>query len=304
MTLPAVVCYGEVGVDNIIQVPHLPSPERAAFPTADHYQIGGAAANTAIWLAGWGVTVRLLGNALGDDDQGRRLLGWLKAFPSLDLQGLAIDPGAATPFCRILVTPDAERTILVFGYPEAAKTELRSEHLRDAAYAALDLYGGDERLAAAQAARAAGVPTVINDVVDPDHPALPLTSIAVNSAAYIRSLYPGVDPIEHARRLQTLSGGTVVTTDGADPIHVLGADGTAIRLRPPTVEARDATGAGDAFRAGLIYGLLQSWPLAKSAAFAAAAGALRVSQSEDPGNVPAATEVHTLAAGVQVRGAS
>jgi len=52
-----VFCYGELGGDNIIRLPHLPPPETAAFPTADSYHIGGAAANTAVWLAGWGVQV-------------------------------------------------------------------------------------------------------------------------------------------------------------------------------------------------------------------------------------------------------
>ena len=51
MTQYDVFCYGEIGVDNIIQVPHLPNPELATFPTSDSYHIGGAAANTAVWLA-------------------------------------------------------------------------------------------------------------------------------------------------------------------------------------------------------------------------------------------------------------
>ena len=58
-------CYGEIGVDNIIQLPHLPSPELAAFPTGDTYHIGGAAANTAVWLAKLGIATALSGNWIG-----------------------------------------------------------------------------------------------------------------------------------------------------------------------------------------------------------------------------------------------
>ena len=42
----------------------------------------------------------------------------------------------------------------------------------------------------------------------------------------------------------------------------------------PHVQAVDGTGAGDAFAAGLLYGLLAGWPLRRSARLANAAGAL------------------------------
>jgi sugar/nucleoside kinase (ribokinase family) len=296
MNQPGVVCYGEIGVDNIVRLPHLPTPELAAFPTSESYHIGGAAANTAVWLAAWGVPVRLAGNALGDDDLGRRLLAWLSQHPALDLGGLEVRPGAATPFCRILVTPDAERTILVYWYPRTPKTPLTPGMLAGARCVALDLYGGDERLAAAQAARAAGIQTVVNDVVTPDHPVLPLTDVATNSAAYIRHQFPGIDVLEHARRLQAVSGGVVVTTDGPRPVCVAGPAGQVFYVQPPRVEPVDTTGAGDAFRAGLIYGLMQDWPLEQCARWAAAAGALKVTREGAARDVPSLAEVSALAA--------
>jgi sugar/nucleoside kinase (ribokinase family) len=102
-----------LGVDNIIRLPHLPTLERAAFPQAEGYHIGGAAANSAVWLAGWDVRVGLAGNAIGRDDYGSRLLEWLGRYPALDLRYIESREDAVTPFCRIMVTPDAERTIEV-----------------------------------------------------------------------------------------------------------------------------------------------------------------------------------------------
>ncbi len=49
--------------------------------------------------------------------------------------------------------------------------------------------------------------------------------------------------------------------------------GGGIRGARP-VEAVDGTGAGDAFVAGLLHGVLDEWPLARSARLANAAGAL------------------------------
>ncbi len=294
-----VFCYGELGVDNIVRVPHLPTPEMAAFPTADSYHIGGAAANTAVWLASWGVPVRLAGNGIGRDDYGTELWEWLSAHATLDLRYVERDAHIVTPFCRILVTPDAERTIMVYWYPQTPKTALTTEMLDGARYLALDLYGGDERVAAAQVARQTATQTVVSDVIWLDHPALPLTDIVINSATYIREVFPDADVLDHARELQAVSKGVVVITDGPRPVRVLDPDGKLFSVQPPSVKPVDATGAGDAFRAGLMYGLLQGWSLPRSTAWATATGALKVQQVGAATDLPDPEAVATLAATLQ-----
>jgi sugar/nucleoside kinase (ribokinase family) len=286
--------YGEIGVDNAIRVAALPAPELAVFPSSDSYHIGGAATNVAVALAAWGVPVTLAGNAIGDDDLGRKLLGWLAAYEALDL-ALLETADHPTPFCRILVLPNGERAILVFGYPETRKTRLTAEMLSGVRYLALDLYGGAERLEAARQARAAGAQTVVGDVVWVDHPVLPLTDIATNSAAYIRQEFPGRDPVIHARALQEVSGGVIITTDGDRPVHVLARDGQELWVQPPRVPVVDATGAGDAFKAGLLYGLRQGWDLPRAVAWGVAAGALKVGRLGAGGAPAPADEVSGLA---------
>ncbi len=294
-----VFCYGELGVDNIIHVPRVPTPESAAFPSSESYRIGGAAANTAVWLAAWGVRVALAGNVIGRDEYGRALLAWLHRFPTLELRRVRPRRGVETPFCRIMVTPDGERSILVYWFSRTPKIPLTRKLLGGARFLALDLYGGEERLEAARIARLAGVRTVVGDVVSPDHPVLPFSNIVTNSAAYVRECFPGVDVERHTRALQAKSGGILVTTDGSGPVHVLNADGTVFRVRPPAVEARDATGAGDAFRAGLIFGLLRGWTLERSVCWATAAGSLKAGQPEGFG-VPGFENVDSLARTLRV----
>ena len=293
-----VFCYGEIGVDNIIQVPHLPSPELAAFPTADSYHVGGAAANTALWLARFGFDVGLSGNEVGDNWHGQLLWQALQQAPTLDLQHVPRREGARTPFCRAMVTPDGERSFLIFGYPQARKAALTTQMLDGARFLALDLYGGDERLQAARCAREAGAVTAIGDVVDPDHPALPLAGIATNSGAYIRQLFPGVDERAHAHRLQRTSRGIVVVTDGGNEIYTVDRDGTAFAVQPPVVRVVDATGAGDAFRAGLLAGLLRGQNLRQSVCWGAAAGSLKVQHAGAATTIPTLDEVAMLAAGL------
>jgi sugar/nucleoside kinase (ribokinase family) len=62
------------------------------------------------------------------------------------------------------------------------------------------------------------------------------------------------------------------------------------------VAAVDATGAGDAFVAGLLYGLLAGWPVERAARLANAAGALATT------SVGASTGVVDLAQTVALAG--
>jgi 5-dehydro-2-deoxygluconokinase len=61
----------------------------------------------------------------------------------------------------------------------------------------------------------------------------------------------------------------------------MGGDGLLVRTAADTrlltasrVEVVDGSGAGDAFAAGLIVGILEGWPLERSLRFASEVGAL------------------------------
>jgi sugar/nucleoside kinase (ribokinase family) len=221
---------------------------------------------------------------------------WLAAWRALNLRWLEGRPGSATPFCRILVLPTGERAILVFGYPQTHKTPLMAEMLEGARFLALDLYGGPERRAAAEVARRHAVPNVIGDLIWPDHDLLPLADIVTNSAAYIRQEFPGANLHEHAAALQARSGGLVLTTDGGNAVRVLDRAGASFQVSPPAVPVVDATGAGDAFKAGLLYGLYHGLDLPQAVCWAVAAGALKVGRLGAVTQPPTAVEVNTLAA--------
>jgi sugar/nucleoside kinase (ribokinase family) len=276
-------------------VKRLPDPETAVFPTGDSYHVGGAAANSGMWLAHLGVQVGLAGNALGQDLYGEWLWGRLSAQPRLDLRYVERQDGVTTPFCRVLVTPDAERTFLIFGYPQAPKTPLTAAMLGSARFVALDLYGGAERMAALETAHAAGATTAVGDVIWPDHPALPLTAIATNSGAFIRATFPGVNVRAHAHQLQSISRGLVITSNGPGEVYVVDQSGSAFTVQPPRVPAVDATGAGDAFRAGLLYGLAKGWDLPRCVCWGVAAGALKVQRLGAASQLPPVSEVAALA---------
>ena len=294
-----VLCYGEIGIDNIIQADGLPSPETAIFPTSDTYHGGGAASNTAVWLASLGVKVKLTGNVIGDDLYGDMIIKRLSKHSNIDLSLVEQREGVTTPFTRAIVTPDGERSFLIFWYPQAPKTALTKEMLNGVSYLAIDLYGGPERLDTARLAFESGVSTAIGDVIWTDHPVLPYTSIATNSGSYIRQSFPGMDMYQHARKLQSISKGIVITTDGPGMVHVLDTEGNGFTVQPPTTNAVDATGAGDAFRSGLLYGLLQGFDLPRSVCWGVAAGSLKVKNVGAATTLPDHKEIESLANSLQ-----
>lgn len=296
-----VFCYGEIGIDNIILADQLPTPEIAVFPKSESYHIGGAAANTGIWLANLGIPVGVAGNIIGCDQYGKLLWNRLQKHPLLDLSLLERRKNIPTPFTRAIVTPDGERSFLIFYYPQTPKIPFQASMLKGAKYLALDLYGGPERQHAAQEAIQAGVQTAIGDVIWTDHAILPFTSIATNSASYIRNIYPGIDVRQHSRRLQAISKGIVITTDGGEDIYVLDKQGCAFTVTPPKVIVNDATGAGDAFRAGLLYGLLKGFDLPRSVCIGAAAGTLKVRFVGAATTLPKLDEVETLSSTLTVK---
>ena len=295
MSKLSVFCYGEIGIDNIIEADRLPSPETAVFPKSESYHVGGAAANTGIWLAHMGIPVGLSGNVIGSDQYGQILIDRLQAHPSLDLRLVEIQGDLPTPYTRAIVTPDGERSFLIFYYPQTPKIAFEFDQLRGAGYLALDLYGGEERFKAAKIAHIAGVQTAIGDVVWKEHVVLPFTSIATNSGSYIRNLFPGVDVRQHAHELQVISKGIVITTDGGNPIHVIDRDGSAFTVEPPKVTVKDATGAGDAFRAGLLYGLIHGKDVRESVCLGTAAGSLKVNHLGAATTLPPLEEIINLA---------
>ncbi len=296
----SVFCYGEIGIDNIIEADQLPTPEIAVFPKSESYHVGGAAANTSIWLAHIGVRVGLSGNVVGDDQYGDLLMSRLKEYPNLDLHLVQVREGIPTPFTRAIVTPDGERSFLIFYYPVTPKIPFNLDQLNGAQYIALDLYGGPEREEAAKTVYAAGVDTAIGDVVWTDHAVLPYTSIATNSGSYIRTLFPGIDVHQHALALQAVSKGIVITTDGEKRVYVVDKKGKAFLVKPPTVKVKDATGAGDAFRAGLLYGLTKGKTLRESVCLGTAAGSLKVGHFGAATTLPALEEIIRLAKGLKV----
>jgi sugar/nucleoside kinase (ribokinase family) len=93
----------------------------------------------------------------------------------------------------------------------------------------------------------------------------------------------------------------VAVTMGAEGCYAAG-DGFEGQVEAPEIHVVDGTGAGDAFAAGLIHGLLSGWPLEESARLGCAAGALATTAVGASEGVPGSDEVLALAGLVDTSG--
>lgn len=271
----AILCYGEIDLDIYVALDRLPTLEKSATCSEDFENVGGAAANSALWLANWGLPTRLAGHDLGDDRAGDAVREVLAAQEQLDTRFIARHAEYRTPRCQCLVTPDGERSFITHWPRELLMTPPAPEMLYGVKWVNLDMSGPlPLRLEMARMAKRLGAPVLINDIYNADNPLLPLIDILVISAAIARNRLPDRQATELAQELQDAGDFDVVITDAGATLTVITRAGERHRIMPPPVNPVDATGAGDIFKSGLLFGLLQGLPVAEAARWGAAAGSL------------------------------
>lgn len=255
MIHPDVIVYGTVALDRFF-----PSGRELA---------GGEALNTASQLAGWGLSVALVGTTLGDDAEGRRLRELITA-AGLERTYIPDHPAAVTPLCEITVAPDGERTMRGRGFAEALAPPVPEELLQNQPVVAVDPNLGEGAIAMARAALVAGCPLVAMDFFRPLDIVMGATILQCSPESLGRFGGPtgSAEEIVYA-----LAAPICILTEGVAGGLVKEATGLWRYPACSVLDIVDTTGAGDAFRAGLCYGLVQRWPLTRTVAFASAAAA-------------------------------
>ena len=276
--MPLAYVYGEIGPDNLIRVPWLPDSERAAPVLSDTLHPGGAASNVAILLANWGVDLFLSGNGLGSDDMGRSMLSFLQQFPLINLKYLQSGSDFITPFCRIIIPPNGDRVVLFYNADRVVAQKLDPQMLAGCRLLILDNNIAFDRLHTIRAAHETITPILAGDIYELDDPVVKASRWIINSANLIRIKMPGVDLHSHLKSLQAASGALLITTDGPNPVQVIGPHGIEFSVLPPQVDVVDATGAGDTLKAAICYGLLKDWPIQECVRWGVAASSLAVQQ--------------------------
>lgn len=282
-----VVCLGLLVADTVGK-PIDALPARGTLELVERIELhtGGCAANTGVALARIGVATAIQGK-VGADGFGDYLLGELTR-QGLDMRGLVRDASSATSATMVLVHSDAERSFLHVIGANATFTadDVNWEALGGARIlhvAGLQLmpaFEGDGVAQVLAEAKRRGLTTTLDTVMNPRSrwwdglaPALPHLDWALPSFEEAARLTGESKALRQAIKLQAAGAKNVAIKMGAEGCLVAPEGRKAFHVAPLPVEAVDALGAGDAWVAGFLTGLLHDWPLERTARFANAVGA-------------------------------
>jgi len=296
-----VLVVGDVALDVLVAPAAVPVAG-ADVPARIRTRPGGAGANTAAWLAHLGRDAGIavtLAARVGADPAGRAAAAELAAAGVT--AHLAVDPEAATCTVVSLLGPPAslaagaeggpggpivgagDRTLLsdrgaaALLVPDDLPDVAGFDHLHLSGYVLLDASSRAAGRAALAAARAAGISTSVDPQVAPALAAPGRAAAFLDDVRGVDLLLPNTD------ELRALGGAAAVLRHVRAVAVSAGADGASWAdptggwhaVAPPATVV-DATGAGDAFDAGVLVARLSGASPAEALAAGCSAGAAAV----------------------------
>ncbi|MDM7831522.1 carbohydrate kinase family protein [Cellulomonas edaphi] len=293
-----VLVNGPAAWNTMIRVPRLPEPRsHMMFAEGHHDGLGGTSAGKAVTLAALGLDVTLA-TVLGDDAEADEVRAAL-AHDRVTLLAARARAGRTERHVN-LMAPDGSRVSIYLELPAADSPTAPAvlEALNRADAAVLDL--ADSSLPLLAAARDRGVP-VWCDVHDDDGAGEYARPFADTADVLLVSADRLADPRAYLQARVDAGCRLAVCTRGAAGAIALDADGWWEVGVAPVERVVDTNGAGDAFFAGLLSGLLAGLNTAGALARGSAVGALAVTTTDLGAPGVTADQADALARSVDVR---
>jgi sugar/nucleoside kinase (ribokinase family) len=271
-----VYAYGVISSSelHLLNMP-FPAPDAYAEITQSHFMTGGEALNSAIVLSRLGLRVQLDGNWIGDTTVGKHLLAIIQQF-KIDIKLLNIEKGFSG--VREIVFSD-EKSRTIFGnYIDLLNTTRKwnipkKADIANAQIVCVDPPFKSESVLVGKYALESGVPFVSIDCPY-DQPLAYAAAAVIISGEFRNREYPNINLPDLFEEYQQRAEGLVVLTAGDDEI-LYGRKGMPVRhFKPYQVKVIDSAGAGDSFRAGIIYGMLNHWSHPQTIQYASAMAAM------------------------------
>lgn len=285
-----VLCVGHAVQDFIFSVPEIPTAAEKHRATAFASAGGGPAATAAVSVARLGGHA-LLAARLGADPVADLIEAELIAY-GVDCRYLRRFPGCASSVSAVFVDRRGERLIVNHLDRSIPAGHDWLPYLPATAVRAVlgDTRWPEGTLAALEAARAAGMPAVL----DADRP-IPPDGVLLRAATHVafsqdalRDYTGESDPLR-ALQATGLEAWCCVTV-GAEGVHVLdhGVHRHLPAFRVPVV---DTLGAGDVWHGAFALALAEGRPELEAARFASAAAALKVQRAGGRAGAPTRAEL-------------
>ncbi len=311
-----VLTVGRVGVDLYPEQSGVPLSEVTTFARS----LGGTATNVAVGAARLGRASGVL-TKTGDDDFGVYVRQALADF-GVDPQYVGTTPGLLTPVVFCALNPPEDPPLYFYRQPVAPDLTLSVDDVPWDVILDVPLLwvtgtgvsqepARSTQLEMLRRRRAASTGSTRHTVVDLDwrpvfwdHPEearaayaemLPHATVAVGNCAEVEVAVGTADPHEAARHLLDAGIEIAFVKQGGDGVLVATRHGTQV-VRPHPVEVVCGLGAGDAFGAALVHGLLSGWDPVTCATYANASGALVASRLACADAMPSIDELEQLVA--------
>jgi len=219
---------------------------------------GGEAMNAAILLSGLGFRCAVGGPHLGHETSAP--LRRYAARYGIDVSGLREDPSYAG-VRDLVVIHGLERSVLgwfggYFSQAEKRWSEPDATCIAAARVVALDPFFGASSELCAELCRRFDKPYVTLDC-PPDSALHRHAAANVVSREYRNQQFSGVPEAELFARYLSASAALTIFTSGQGAIRYGRRGGPLETLEPFKVNVKSTLGAGDAFRAGVVYGLFE-----------------------------------------------
>ena len=293
-----VIGIGENSVDSVNLLPGYPQPTG---PSAKmrirerHVLCGGQMATAMCACASLGLRAKYVG-VTGTDDNGRRIRAELQG-RSVDISDLVIRD-VANRFAVILVDENTGDRMVLWDRDDRLRlreSELPVDALGRTAVVHVDDVDDEVAIRAARLARGAGA--LVTSDIDRLTPRTGELAAAVTHAIFAQHVpmhLTGLDDTEAAlRTLRRTLDNVMVVTMGEQGASAL--EGDRFYHEPAfRVHAVDTTGAGDVFRGGFIYALVNGQPMDQALRTANAAAAVSCTRLGALNGVPTLAEVHEL----------
>jgi sugar/nucleoside kinase (ribokinase family) len=274
-----VVGFGLNAVDHLVTIPRFPH-FNTKVRLSDHQQMpGGQVSSAMVGTQRLGLRAAYIGK-VGYDNEGRMLIESLQK-EGVDCAGVMIAMGCKTQGAVIIIEQfSGERTILWYhdDGTRIAPDELKREMITRARVLHLDGFDTQAAKQAAIWAREAGMPVTID--LDTMYPGidelLPHVDCLITSQGLANELAGTMDERQALKNLHERYGCYLVSMTQGSRGALAYVEDTFIAssaFRPPVI--KDTTGAGDAFRAGFIYGLCKGFTIEETMRAANAVAALQ-----------------------------
>jgi sugar/nucleoside kinase (ribokinase family) len=290
-----VVGVGENSVDLVYRVPGAAAPNAKFRASAHSISCGGQIATTLVACAAMGLQTTYVGT-FGDDANGRRVRDVLTD-AGVDLSHAATRHAPNRHAVILVDERNGDRTVVWHRDPELAMRvdDIPSSVVRHARLVHVDDLDEDASIAAARIAVAAGIRVTsdIDRVTQQTLTLMALSTVPIFSAHVPCALTGEQDPERALRALRNRHSGWLCVTLGRNGSMLL--EGDRLHHMPAFhVDAIDTTGAGDVFRAALIYALLQSRSATEILRFANAAAAISCTREGAMASVPSLHDVERV----------